>query len=122
MLLYIHTPLRKSMHIEKAIDTMLIFNADSVVSVCEDINFYYRHSKNGLVPLAKRRLLRLERDALYRENAAIYLSRTSVIKKDNFLGKRISHITMLPDESIKLDNEFNFWLADKIIREWEKKR
>lgn len=122
MLLYIHTPLRKAMHIEKAIDTMLIFNADSVISVCEDINFYYQHTKHGLTPLVKKRVLRLERDALYRENAAIYLSRVAAIKKGNFLGNKVSHITMLPEESIKLDTEFNYWLARKVIKEWEKKR
>ena len=119
MLLYIHTPLRKSFHIEKAIDTMLIFDVDSVVSVCEDINFYYRHTKNGLNPLVKKRLLRLERDALYRENGTIYLSKASAIKKDNFLGNKIGHIVMLPEESIKIDSEFNYWLTEKIIREWK---
>lgn len=122
ILLYIHSPLRKTMHIEKAIDTMLIFDVDSVVSVCEDINFYYRHTKQGLSPLSKRRLLRLERDALYRENGAIYLSRISSIKKDNFLGTKIGHITMLSEDSIKIDSEFNYWLAERIIKEWEASR
>lgn len=122
MLLYIHTPLRKYIYIEKAIDTMLIFGVDSVVSVCEDMDFYYRHTKNGLAPLVKRRLLRLERDGLYRENGSIYLSRISSVKKDNFLNGRIGHITMLPEESIKVDSGFNYWLAEKIIKEWENKR
>lgn len=119
MLLYAHTPLRKYIHIEKAIDTMLIFNVDSIVSVCEDLSFYYRHTKNGLSPLTKKRLLRLERDALYKENGAIYLSKTSMIRKDNFLGAKIGHIVMLPEESVKIDSEFNYWLAEKILKEWE---
>lgn len=119
MLLYIHTPLRNHMHIEKAIDAMLIFDVDSVVSVCEELSFYYRHTKDGLSPLTKKRLLRLERDALYKENGAIYLSRMSAIKKGNFLGRKIGHIVMLPEESIKIDSDFNFWLAEKIIKEWE---
>lgn len=120
MLLYLHSPLRKYIHIEKAIDTLLIFQTDSVISVCEDINLYYRHNKNGLNPLVRRRLMRLERDTLYRENGAIYLSRMAVIRKDSFLGTRVGHITMLPQEGIKVDSEFNFWLVDKIIREWQK--
>ena len=120
MLLYPHAPLRKKMHIEKAIDTMVIFNTDSVVSVCEDANFFYRHSEWGLKPLFKKRLLRLERDALFRENGAIYLSKIKAIKKDNFLGDKIGHITMLPQESIKADSQFNGWLIEKIIKEWKK--
>lgn len=122
MLLYIHSPLRKYIHIEKAIDTMLIFNAESVVSVCEDSSFSYRHTKNGLTPLVKRRLLRLERDSLYKENGAIYLSRISAIKKDNFLGSRVSHITMLPQESVKIEDKFDHWMAGKIIEEWKNKK
>lgn len=122
MLLYIHTPLRKCMHIENAIDTLLIFNTDSVISVCEDTNFYYRHAKHGLSPLVKQRCLRLERDALYRENGAIYLSRLPCINKDSFLGKKVGHITMLPEESIKIDSELNYWLAEEIIQKWQKER
>ncbi|PIQ89611.1 MAG: hypothetical protein COV72_02000 [Candidatus Omnitrophica bacterium CG11_big_fil_rev_8_21_14_0_20_42_13] len=119
MLLYIHSPLRKYKHIDKAIDTMLIFNADSVVSVCEDYNFAYQHAKNGLTPLFKKRLLRLERNSLYKENGAVYLSKINTIKKDSFLGKRLGHIVMLPQESVKIEHEFDSWLADKIIREWK---
>lgn len=118
MLLYMHAPLRKYIHIEKAIDTMLIFNVDSVISVCEDINLYYKHTPEGLAPLVKSRLLRLERDSLFRENGAIYLSRVSCLKNNTFLGERVGHITMLPEESIKIDSEFNYWLAGKIIKEW----
>jgi CMP-N-acetylneuraminic acid synthetase len=122
MLLYIHSPLRKQSHIEKAIDTMLIYNVKSVVSVCEDPHFYYQHKKNGLVPLQKKRLLRLERDALYRENAAVYLSRTSQISKDSFFGDELGHIMMLQEESIKIDSEFNFWMAEKLLLEQSKKK
>lgn len=120
MLLYPHAPLRKKMHIEKAIDTMVIFNTDSVVSVCEDANFFYQHSEWGLRPLFKKRLLRLERDALFRDNGAIYLSKIKAIKKNNFLGDKVGHITMLPQESIKADTLFNNWLTEKIIKEWKK--
>jgi CMP-N-acetylneuraminic acid synthetase len=122
MLLYLHSPLRKHTHIERAIDTMIIFNTDSVISVCEDINSYYRHDRNGLRPLAQKRLMRLERDNLYRENGAVYLARSGLVKKGSLLGNRVGHITMLPQESIKVDSEFNFWLADKIIRQWPREK
>jgi len=35
------------------------------------------------------------------------------------LGKRLGHIVMLPQESVKIEHEFDSWLADKIIREWK---
>jgi len=120
MILYPLSPLRRFQHIEQAIDTMLIFNVDSVVSVCEDLNVYYQHSKEGLKLLQKERLLRLEREALYRENGAIYLSKISVIKRKRLLGSILGHIVMLPEESIKVDSPFHLWLVDKVLKEWRK--
>ena len=120
MVLYPLTPLRRFQHIEQAIDTMLIFNVDSVISVCEELPVFYQHSREGLRPLYKKRLLRLEREALYRENGAIYLSKVSAIQKDRFLGDILGHIVMLPEESIKVDSPFHFWLVKKILGEWQK--
>ena len=50
-ILHVTSPLKKACHICEAIDTMLIFKTDSVVSVCEDRMFHYQHKTNGLVPL-----------------------------------------------------------------------
>jgi len=77
--------LRHQRHIEKAVDTMLIFNADSVISVYEDLNVCYQYTEGGLKPVVPDRRLRLERDALYRENGAIYLCRRSVIDQGKIL-------------------------------------
>ena len=117
MLLYPHTPLRKYVHIEKAIDTMLIFDVDSVISVTEVLKVFYQHTKQGLSPLMNKRMLRLEREALYEENGAIYLSKTSHMTKDNFLSSKLGHVIMLPEESLKVDSKFNFWLIEKVLYE-----
>ena len=118
MVLYINAPLRRKMHIEKAIDTLTIFDVDSVVSVCEELAFCYQHAKSGLVPIHNKRNLRVERKALYKENGAILLSKVDAITEEDFLGKKIGHIIMLPEESIKINSHFEFWLAEKIISEW----
>jgi CMP-N-acetylneuraminic acid synthetase len=118
MLLYINVPLRRTMHIEKAIDTLTIFDLDSVISVCEELAYCYQHGRNGLVPIQKERQLRLERKAIYKENGAIILSRTESIVEDEIMGKRLGHIVMLPEESIKIDSRFSFWQAERILQEW----
>lgn len=117
MLLYLHAPTRRYIHIEKAIDTMIIFDVSSVISVSEDLNIYYQHTSAGLVPLQNQRLLRLERDALYKENGAIYLSKRSAISENKFLSTPLGHIIMTPEESIKIDSEFNYWVAQKLLEE-----
>ncbi|MBI2027042.1 MAG: glycosyltransferase [Deltaproteobacteria bacterium] len=121
MLLYPHTPLRKKSHIETAIDTMVIFDMDSVISVCEDIHIFYQHTKKGLSPLFPKRQLRLERDALYQENGAVYVSKVNKIKSDSFLGEKLGHVVMLPEESIKIDSSYHLWLAETILEKWNLK-
>ena len=119
MVLYINTPLRRTMHMEKVIDTLTIFDVDSVVSVCEELAFCYQHARNGLVPMQSRRDFRIEKESIYKENGAILLSKVDTITEQDFLGKKIGHILMLPEESIKIKSQFEFWLAEKIISEWD---
>lgn len=117
---YINTPFRGGRHIDKAVDTMTIFGVDSVISITEELSFFYRPGKNGLVPVngSLDRTLRLERKGMFRENGAIYLNRTDVLLSGKFLGESIGHITMPPEESIKINSEYEFWLAEKIAADW----
>ncbi len=116
LVLYINSPLRKSRHIEKAVDTMIIFDTDSVISVRENINNHYQHHPEGMVPLFNDRKLRLEREALFEENGAIYLTKTKFARENNYGGK-IGHITMSKDESFNIHDEFDFWLVSKILED-----
>jgi glycosyltransferase involved in cell wall biosynthesis len=117
--LYVNTPLRKARHIDKAIDTMTIFNVDSVVSVEEELAFCYTHGQNGMQPLETERDIRAEKKGIYKENGAVYLSRVEVINQNRLVGESVGHITMLPEESVKINSAFEFWLAEKIIAEWK---
>lgn len=120
-MLYITTPLRKAHHIDNAVDTLTIFQADSVISVENELSYCYFHGRHGLTPIStSARHLRLEREAVYKENGAVIMSRTDIIKQGRLLGKSIAHIVMLPEESIKINSEFEFWLAEKIIQDYEK--
>jgi len=116
---YINNPFRRAEHIDKAIDTMRIFNVDSVLSIQEELSFCYHHRRNGLEPIngGRKRNFRLEREAILKENGAIYLTRTDVIRSGKFLGEKIGHIAMLPEESAKINSEFGFWMAEKIASE-----
>ena len=117
--LYINTPLRKSYHIDKAIDTMTIFNVDTVISVQEETAHCYFHRRLGLEPLSQaKRSMRIEREAIYKENSAIFLSSCDTIKKGKLIGRKVGHITMLPEESIKINTDFDLWMSEKILSEW----
>ena len=116
----INTPFRRGRHIDKAVDTMTIFGVDTVISITEDLSFFYHHGKNGLTPVngSLQRTLRLERKALFKENGAIFLNRVDTVWAGKFLGEKIGHITMLPEESVRINSDYEFWLAEKIAAEW----
>ena len=117
-ILYINTPLRRHYHIDKAIDTMVIFNVDSVISVEQDLSLFYVHRRLGLTPVIDaKRELRIERDALFRETGALFLTRTAVLLEGRLLGDRIGHITMLPEEGVRINSEFSFWLAQQVFEQ-----
>ena len=120
VLLFVRNPLKKSCHIEEAINTLLIFNVDSVIAVCNDSNTYYVHRQWGLEPVVRKKKLRLERDTLYKDTYSICVSNVKVITKNAFLGRTIGHIIMLPEESVNVMDDFGFWIVKKIMEEYGK--
>lgn len=117
-ILHVVSPLKKEYHITEAINTMLIFNVDTVVSVTSDKSFHWRPGAHGLSPLFEKRLLKHEREILYEENGAIYVAKREVLEKTmNVIGKSVAHIEMLPRESIHVDSEFDFWVAEQLLKQ-----
>ncbi len=115
-ILHVNSPFKKAVHIAEAINSLLIYDVDSVISVCEDRKFHYQHGTHGLKPLFQKRLLRLEKEALYEENGAIYVVKRDVVTEQNLLGKRIGHILMTEEESIRINREYDFWLAGQLVK------
>ena len=114
-LLYADSPLRRAHHIAEAIHTLLIFGPDSVISVCENMRLQYNHRLNGLEPMFQHRHLRFERDALYEENGAVYVSWARVITPQSFLGARLGHIIMTRESSLNLKTPYDLWLSQKVV-------
>ena len=121
-ILSISTPLRKVKHIEHAIDAMDIFGVDTVLSVVEELAPCYKHEKNGLVAInpVNENQPRLERNSIYKENGGVLLTKLKNVDNQNIYGAQVGHILMLPEESIKLSSDFDFWLAENIIKNIER--
>jgi CMP-N-acetylneuraminic acid synthetase len=98
---------------------MVILDVDSVISVQEELAHCYHHARYGLEPInTTEDGMRIERKGIYKENSAIYLTKTDVLRNGRFLGKKNGHILMLPEESIKINSAYDLWLAEKTIKEW----
>ena len=116
-ILSISTPLRKAKHIENAIDAMNVFSVDTVISIEEEFSPCYQHSRFGLTSLniSGEGEPRLERNAMYKYNGAILLTRLKIIHQGKLHGQKVGHITMLPEESVKINSNYEYWLAEQLI-------
>ena len=111
-----NSPFRRADHITEAINTMMLFEVDSVISVCQDLKSHYQHGPWGLAPLLGEKRLRLEKDTLYEGNSAICLSRVEVISQEGLLGNKIGHILMSREDSLHIASELDFWAAEGRLR------
>ena len=122
VVLSVHSPLRSAEDIVKAVDSLILYDADSVISVYEDYDLHFTHGSDGLEPLnpAMINRLRLERESLYVFNGAITAMWRDGITRDDYYGERISHVVMPRQESFQLKSDFDRWLLDSLLRAQQK--
>ena len=114
--LQVNSPFRTAEHIDEAVNTQLIHNTDSVISVYEDLSFHWRPGENGLKPVIyTERMLRKEKEIVYRENAAVYLYRAKNLLMGVGMGECIGHIEMSEKDSFRVMSELDLWMAEKLM-------
>ena len=97
-----HTPLRRAEHIQEAIDTLLVYPVDEVVSAWENHDLQYRHGTNGMQAVNAGSIndARFEREALYSCNGAIRAMWRESVTVHGSQGARVGHIVMTRTESL----------------------
>lgn len=115
MLLFVEAPLKRSGHIIKAVDTMSIFDVDSVISLCETYSPYYVRGENGLERIGSKEQFKLERKIMYRGNGALLLFKTNNLAQNSITGEKVGHIIMLREDSLNIVTPFEYKLADFLL-------
>lgn len=117
VLLSLHSPLRNSEHIRTALDTLFLYDIDSVISISENRDLHYVHARDGLEPLnpSMHRQIRTEREGLYTYNGAIRVMWADTVNENDILGRRVGHITMPYWESIQIKSQRDAWLIEEIL-------
>ena len=97
-----HTPLRRPEHIQEAIDTLLVYPVDEVISTWENHDLQYRHGANGMQAVNAGSIndARFEREALYSCNGAIRATWRESIGVEGLRDRRVGHIVMTRTESL----------------------
>ncbi len=109
------SPLTGPDHLRQAVNTIATYGCDSVVSVRENFRLHYTHEERGLVPLFKRRGLKLERDMLYEESGAFVFGRREAMLSDSGLGETIGHVALAEEASVDIEDQYTLWLAERIL-------
>ena len=104
----LHTPLRSFRDIDESVDTLILQDVDTVISVYEDYDLHFLHGSKGLEPLNKGALneIRLEREALYVDNHAVKTLWRDTLENNSLIGNKIGHIVMPYERSINFANNF----------------
>ncbi|MBL7070820.1 MAG: glycosyltransferase [Candidatus Omnitrophica bacterium] len=109
---------QKERHITEAIDTVLLHDTDSVIGVTTDLTFHWKPGKYGLEPVGyHKRLLREDRETVYKETASIYVLKTAIVEAGGYLGEQIGHIEMSLRDAWRIQSDFDFLVAEKILEE-----
>lgn len=92
--------------IDDAINTLTIFDADSLLTVRPDNSLLYQHDGNGLHPiLEQEKFTRLEREAVYKAVGGIVLSRLeSYTQSGKMLNGKVGHIVVDELKSLKISS------------------
>ena len=108
----IEYPFLKHESIDEAVDTMLIFKADSVVSVRPDYTLFYKHNGKGMKPFSdKEQFTKYEREAIYKASGGIMLSKLEqVIKTGKSISGNVAHIIVDEKASFNLKTKINIEL------------
>jgi CMP-N-acetylneuraminic acid synthetase len=112
VVLYTESPFRTSQQIDNGFDVMEVFKTETVVSVRPDGDVFYRHNGARLEPLRKTRLLRLEREELYREAGQMFFVRYPFFKKEHrIIGGRMGHLVMDEHSAHRIRTERDWEIA-----------
>ncbi|MCF7917306.1 MAG: acylneuraminate cytidylyltransferase family protein [Candidatus Omnitrophica bacterium] len=129
MVLQPTSPLRNAEDVDSAIRIIDTHNANSVVSVC--LTHYHPYlinkiDKNGKLVkfidnapgLGSELIRRQSMPAAYFINGAIFLTRCSILLKQNILVSDSTYPYIMPEErSLQIDEPFDYYLVDLIMND-----
>ena len=115
VILNIESPLRSSIYIDKAINSLYIFNVEIVCAVLIESDLFYKHDGTGLKLICNDyKKMRFERNEIYREvgGMRIFLNKNKLLNDVNELV--IGHVITNEESAFRLKSKKDIKLLEAI--------
>ena len=119
LLMFLEYPFVESNILDDAIQTMAIFDLDSLISVRQDNGLFYNHDGNGMKAINDQdKFTKMEREAIYKFTAGLMLTKVNLFKSQKtFIGQRAGHIEVNQKAAMGLYSDFDVKIAKLIAKE-----
>ncbi|EIM77272.1 family 2 glycosyl transferase [Nitritalea halalkaliphila LW7] len=103
--------------IDEGLDTLTIFNSESVISVTSNKGPFYRHTGKSLKAIFDQdKYTSYERESLYQSVGGLMVATYLGFKKHNrLIGERVSHLLVNEEHSFGVLSNFQFELFKRIV-------
>jgi glycosyltransferase involved in cell wall biosynthesis len=110
-------PFVEAYSIDDAINTMYLFDSDSLVSVREDNHMFFQHHGYGMTPIFNQnQFTKLERETLYKSIGGISVVRRSIFEEKNeIVTGKVGHLMLDEKASIEIRSQFLFDIAKALL-------
>jgi len=99
-------PLISTMYVEEAIDTLLLHDYESVISVIGDDARHWRPGAMGLTAVGDgHAMVRHDKDTVYEETGGIRVIRVRNLLGQEWLGHSIGYVELSPSDAIAADGD-----------------
>jgi CMP-N-acetylneuraminic acid synthetase len=113
-----NSPFKSPERIAEAVQKLKETKADFVVPVFErKKHFYVKDPGEGLKPLFAKRLVRASGESIYEESGTMIVAFAVSMERENLQHKKIEPVFTGFEESLNIDSEFDWWLAEKLATE-----
>lgn len=106
VLLQATSPIRDPNLIDRCIDQFLQTQADSLAT-----GFICRYAQYG-----SHNLRRQEIPGFFYDDGNVYVIRADLLRRGDRFGKRMERMILDREQSVEIDDEFDFWLVEQVMR------
>ncbi len=115
MLLSPTNPFRDPRYLKEAVKIFSAGDIDTVVGLVPIYKYQYRPEGTHAIPLWQERKNRQERDPVWLENGALYLSRSPLVREGKIFGESIGYVAMDELSSVNIDSPADWLHAEAVV-------